>query len=362
MPLHIKSLGTLRFEDARGHERRPQTRKTAALAVYLAMHPGKRFARDAIAGLLWGDKGDTNSRHSLSQAISDLRRVFGDGVVSGDSQQVWMPSGVTELDALQLTQLVLGRTTRESLDAVERLYQGDFLEGFDMLQEDFESWAMVERERLRQLAVGSMTELLSIKMRNSEHATAEGTARSILTHNPFDEVAHRAVMRCYASQGQPRRATDHFNALRTHLRTELGVEPERATQEVYSEILRGSGTSSKDRILSDYAFVLEQLPYAVVVTNTANRIVGWNHVAEETFGFSKQEMFGRPPTAVYDRPDNGSVLADRILSEAIADGRWMGEVALRAKDGGVRYQRRVVTPLFGREGELVGAFGHGISV
>lgn len=362
MTLQVKSLGTLSFQDAKGRERRPQTRKTAALAVYLAMHPGKRFARDAIAGLLWGDKNDSNARHSLSQAISDLRRVFGDDVIHGDSQLVWIPAGAADVDALHLAQMALGPSTRETLDAVERLYRGDFLDGFDMIQEEFECWAMTERERLRRLALGSMAELLSIKMRTTELATAASTARNILTYNPFEEKAHRAIMRCYASQGSSRLASDYFTSLKTSLRHELGVEPEAATLELYRDILRGSGSLSADRILTDYAFLLEQLPYAVVVTNTANRIVGWNHIAEEIFGFSKQEMCGQSPTVVYNQPDKDSILADQILTKAIAVGRWTGEVALKTKDGRIRRQRRVVTPLFGREGEFVGAFGHGVLV
>jgi PAS domain S-box-containing protein len=99
----------------------------------------------------------------------------------------------------------------------------------------------------------------------------------------------------------------------------------------------------------------------VVVTDTGNRIVGWNRIAEETLGYSKAEMFGRSPTVVY-APDHDSTLADQILRKAIAGGRWMGEVTLIAKDGSTCRQRRVVAPLFGPEGEMVGAFGHGIAV
>jgi len=359
--LLIKSFGMLRFEDAAGCEPRAQTRKTAALAIYLAMHPEKRFSRDALAGLLWGDKEDSSARHSLSQAISDLRRTFGDRLLGVDPQFLWSPSGAVEIDALRLSRLAQGQGAKESLELIERLYEGDFLEGFELRQEEFDCWVMAEREGLRQLALRSMTELLAIRMRCSEFTAALGTAHKILKLEPFEEAAHRAIMRCYFQQGFTRRASEHFKTLTAALRRELGVAPETATTELYKEILHGPAQSSKGRTLSDYAFVLEQLPYAVVVTDTANRIVGWNRVAEETLGFSKEEMFGRSPTVVY-APDHDSTLADQILRKAMAGGRWMGEVALTAKDGSVRLQRRVVTPLFGREGEFVGAFGHGYVV
>jgi hypothetical protein len=72
-------------------------------------------------------------------------------------------------------------------------------------------------------------------------------------------------------------------------------------------------------------------------------------------------MVGRSPTMVY-APDHDSTLADEILRKAIAGGRWSGDVTLIAKDGSTRRQRRVVAPLFGPEGEIVGAFGHGFAM
>jgi PAS domain S-box-containing protein len=359
--LFVKTFGSLRFEDRSGRELRAPTRKTAALAAYLAMRPDKRVAREAIACLLWGDKKDTHARHSLSQAISDVRHAFGEQLIRVDSQFVWSPGQAADVDALRIADLARGRCVTEGLEAVESLYDGDFLQGFDLGQEDFDCWVLAERERLRHLAHRLMTDLLAIRVRASQFNAALGTAQKILSIEPFDETAHRAIMRCYAQQGFPRRAIEHFKALEVDIRRELDVDPDRTTMEVYREIVRGSTPSDQGRTLSEYAFVLEQLPYAVAVTDTGNRIVGWNRIAEETFGFSKAEMVGRSPTLVY-APNHDSTLADQILRKAIAGGRWSSDVTLIAKDGSLRRQRRVVAPLFGPEGEIVGAFGHGFAV
>lgn len=357
----LKTFGNLRFEDHCGRELRAPTRKTAALAAYLAMRPDKRVAREAIACLLWGDKKETQARHSLSQAISDVRHVFGDQLICVDSQFLWSPSEASEVDALRLAELARGRSAANALEIIECLYDGDFMQGFDLGQEDFDCWVLAERERLRHLAHSAMTELLTIRVRASQFDAALATAQKILSIEPFDETAHRAIMRCYAQQGFPRRAIEHFKALEVDIRRELGVAPDLPTVEVYRGILRGSTAPNQGKTLSEYAFVLEQLPYAVAVTDPGNRIVGWNRIAEETFGFSKAEMVGRSPTLVY-APDHDSTLADQILQKAIAGGRWSGDVTLIAKDGSTCRQRRVVAPLFGPEGEIVGAFGHGLPV
>lgn len=356
----MRALGPLKFEDPTGCERRPTTRKTAMLAAYLAIHPGKRFSREAIADLLWGDKDEGRARHSLSQALSDLRKTFGDRTIGSDSQFVWGASGMVEVDAARLAAIELACASREELELFETLYQGEFLEGFDFGQPYITNWLAAERERLRQRVHEALGLLAQRRLRALEYDAALETAQRILGLDPYDEAAHRAVMHCHAAKGFPRRALDHYQALERELECELGVTPEEETSLLQQQIANGGELPPIGRTLADFAFVLEQLPYAVAVTDVENRIVGWNQIAEESLGFAKAEMFGRPPTAVYAGGD--AALADQILRKAVSGGRWVGDVMLTAKNGSSFPQRRIVSPLFGPDGHMVGAFGHGYAV
>lgn len=357
----MRALGPLRFEDRAGRERRPTTRKTAMLAAYLAIHPGKRFSREVIADLLWGDKDEGRARHSLSQALSDLKNTFGDQMVGSDSQFVWGAAGVITADVARLAVIEPATASREELELFERFHQGEFLQGFDFGQPGLSNWLAAERERLRQRLHEALGRLVECRLRAREHDAALDTARRILTLDPYDEAAHRAIMRCHAARGFPRRAHDHFRALERELEHELGVAPEQETCRLCRQITNGGDLPAAGRTLADFAFVLEQLPYPVAVTDTENRIVGWNHIAEDSLGFAKAEMFGRPPTAVY--ATGGDVtLAEQILRKAVSGGRWVGDVVLTTKDGNSFPQRRIVSPLFGPDGVMVGAFGHGYAV
>lgn len=51
--------------------------KAQALLCYLAV-TGRPHSRSALAGLLWGEKPEAKARMNLSQALSGLRRLFGD--------------------------------------------------------------------------------------------------------------------------------------------------------------------------------------------------------------------------------------------------------------------------------------------
>lgn len=357
----MRALGPLRFEDLDGRERRPTTRKTAMLAAYLAIHPGKRFSREAIAGLLWGDKDETRARHSLSQALSDLKNTFGGQMVNGNSQFIWSAADKIGVDVARLAAIEPACASRDELELFETLHQGEFLQGFDFDQPDLSNWLMAERERLSQRLHDALSRLVDCRLRAREFDSALRAAKRILTFDPYDETAHRAIMRCHAAKGFPRRALDHFRAFERELQRELGVVPEEETSLLCRQIAKGGELPPTRRTLADFTFVLEQLPYAVAVTDTENRIVGWNHIAEESLGFAKAEMCGRPPTVVYatggDLP-----LADQILRKAVSGGRWVGDVMLTAKDGTTFTQRRIVSPLFGADGVMVGAFGHGYAV
>jgi PAS domain S-box-containing protein len=331
------------------------------LAAYLAIHPERRFSREKIAGLLWGDKDEARARHSLSQALSDLRRTFGDQLVLGDSQFVWSPSDAIGVDVARLSAIDPAYASRQELELFEALHQGEFLQGFDFAESDLSSWLGAERERLSRRLHDALARLAQIRLAAREYDPALATAQRILDLDPYDETAHRTIMRCHAGKGFPRRARDHYEALSRELEIELGVAPEEETAALLGQILNGEDISPISRTLADFTFVLEQLPYAVAVTDTENRIVGWNRIAEDSLGFAKDEMFGRPPTAVY--ADGGDLpLADRILRQAISGGRWVGDVLLTTKGGDTFAQRRIVSPLFGQDGTMVGAFGHGFTL
>jgi PAS domain S-box-containing protein len=144
------------------------------------------------------------------------------------------------------------------------------------------------------------------------------------------------------------------------LRQELGIAPDPQTMATFQAIeKRSKPQPSQPRTLGQYAFVLEQLPHPVVVTDVQNHIVGWNRLAEDAFGFTKSEIFGRSPTLVY-APDRNPSLADSILKRALRSGRWSKRVNMVSKDGQHRHQQRIVAPLYNPAGELIGAFGHGL--
>ena len=66
----------------------------------------------------------------------------------------------------------------------------------------FDEWALVERERLRILAINALQQLTEGYASLGEYDTALTYARHWLVMAPWREEAHRQVMRLLESSGQ----------------------------------------------------------------------------------------------------------------------------------------------------------------
>ena len=138
------------------------TRKDRLLLAYLALSAGQPQARDRLAGLLWGDRAETQARDSLKQALAGIRQAF---------RQVGLDpvhSGPRVRDVRAGRHRGRRRRVCAASDGVRRtcrrrrdMYRGDLLDGIDGVTAEFEEWLHPERERLGDLAVRVLEQLRS---------------------------------------------------------------------------------------------------------------------------------------------------------------------------------------------------------
>ncbi|MBI2771946.1 MAG: PAS domain-containing protein [Burkholderiales bacterium] len=353
---HIITLGRFAVLDSKGMPLTLSTRKQMALLAYLAMQPNGVCGREVLAAAFWGDNDEARARHSLSQALYDLKRCLGPQVVRSGGQLVWITKGAITVDAGEVLRLAEDRCTEASL-AADRLYQGDFLPGMELAEEGFDGWLMAERERVRRAAHRSIGALLSAGAEALDGDEMLRISRALLKVDPFDERAHCRIMETYARQGLKQMVVAHFNRLAADLDRELDVRPSAQLVSTYESILHDAPAPAGPVFrIEDYVFVVEQIPHPVLVTDMHNRIVGWNSKSEQLLGFSKEEVVGRTPAMLHG--DSG--LAARIIDSALEFGSWTGEITLLAKDGQRCRQQRVVAPLFAPDGRRLGAFGQSV--
>ena len=223
---------------AAGQEIDVPGRKERALLAFLAIPAGEARSRDKLAGLLWSDRGDSQARESLKQAVFKLRKSL-DGVqpspLLADREFVSLERAAVTVDVAEFEQLI-GEGTIESLARATALYRGDLLDGLDLRDAAFDEWLLMERQRLRDLAREALAKLVDWHMSSGAHDQAAAAARRLLAIDPLREAAHRALMRIYVEQGQTALALKQYQLCCDALQSELGVRPEAETERLYQSI------------------------------------------------------------------------------------------------------------------------------
>ncbi len=227
-----------------------KSNKERALLAYLAVEAGRPHRREAVAGMLWPEWPDREALGNLRYALSNLRQTIGDRtadppflLITRDTLQ-FNPGADYGLDVAALEEAVAARLgDGEALGRLERaveLYRGAFLEGFSVSEgAGFEEWALLTRERLARLVLTGLQRLAEACEQRGEYEAAEAWARRQLALEPWDEGAHRGLMRVLALGGRRSAALAQYEACRRVLAAELGVEPDEATVRLYEQVRDG---------------------------------------------------------------------------------------------------------------------------
>ncbi|MBA3474441.1 MAG: PAS domain S-box protein [Rubrobacter sp.] len=104
------------------------------------------------------------------------------------------------------------------------------------------------------------------------------------------------------------------------------------------------------------AQLLDAVGQAVIATDVEGNIVFWNRFAETLYGWSAEEVMGRPVTDVVMSEDQQE-RADEIMSELKADRSWSGEFVVRRRDGTTFPAMVTDAPVYDERGNLTGIIG-----
>jgi predicted ATPase/DNA-binding SARP family transcriptional activator len=262
----ISLLGTMQFALDGSPMNGLESVKVRALLAYLAVENAQPHERERLAGLFWPEMSEAQARHSLSQALYNLRQALGQASKTGDlsgqpgSEAPFLlltphtvqfnPYSDSWLDVREFEQVIFAVRRHDHrrletcgqcaklLQVAEQLYQGDFLAGVSLRGcQAFEEWALVRRERLHLRMGEALSDLVNYYDGRAEIRRALEIAQRWVHLDPLSEPAQRGLMRLLALDGQRTQALAGFAGFAKMLRTELGVVPERETQRLYQRIL-----------------------------------------------------------------------------------------------------------------------------
>ncbi len=185
--------------------------KPLAVLIYLALAPGRRASRESLLDLCWADLDPARGRPALRQALFHLRRLLGEGAITGSEELVLaLPIPVDRdhfLDAVH----------RDALEEAVARYTGPFLVDFGIPGgAAFEHWADLERDRLESLFRRSAELVVRRELNRSAWRPARRVAERLRALQPEPEANWRLVLECALASGDPLAIAVEADALERH--------------------------------------------------------------------------------------------------------------------------------------------------
>ncbi|MBN1138276.1 MAG: AAA family ATPase, partial [Anaerolineae bacterium] len=230
--LHIGMLGG--FTLAWGDAARASIPSAVARSVfaYLLTYRDRPHTRDLLAGIFWPELPDATARRRLSQALWQIRQALDPyPVLLTEGDAVWIDPGLPLwLDVAEFEQRAAS-SKRQDLVLAAELYRGEFLDGY------YDDWALVERERLREILLAILGKLVEGSKGRGEHERALLYARRLVAEDPWREEAHCEVMRLCHLLGRDAEALKQLKVCRQVLADELGAELSPETEALAAQIV-----------------------------------------------------------------------------------------------------------------------------
>jgi DNA-binding SARP family transcriptional activator len=258
--LNLSFLGPLTV--TRGGAAAPDfiSRKAQALLAYLVLEAARAHSREELVALLWPDYPQESARASLRSVLANVRHVIGDRdadpphlLISRESVQFDLASDcavdVALLDAPPDLSAVDAPVSPgdvvAQLEATLHRASAPLLAGFSLPDSPpFEEWLLLRREAYARRVVALWGVLARHHEQRGDVVASLAAARRWEASDPWDEDAHRQIMRLLALQGHRGQAMAQFERCREVLVRELGVEPSDATVALAEQIRQGAVTSA----------------------------------------------------------------------------------------------------------------------
>ncbi len=225
--------------------------KALTILKYLLAHRSRPVSQDHLMGWLWPESNLKKARWSLNSAIHTLRKLLNECPSSTPLNYVLLEEGyyrlcpfigvrtdVEDFEECYERGRTLERANRmaEASSEYERaiaLYRGDYL-----IEDLYEDWTMVERERLSNAYMDMLGKLAVYYMEAGQHQESIQACYRVLEKDRCHEESFRLLMRCYVKLGLRGRALRQYRLCEKVLKQEYGTDPSPETQALYESLLR----------------------------------------------------------------------------------------------------------------------------
>ena len=245
-PVRVRLVGPLRvYVDGRRVVDPPAGRAASLLAL-LAVDAGHLVPIDRIIDDLWPGGPPAKAKENVASLVSRLRRIVGRDRIEGSrsgyrlvlSDDVRIDlrdaeAGVLDAES-QLSSGAFAPACTTARDVLAILDAGEFLE-----DDPYAQWAEAPRRRAEALKRRARRTLWTAALETDDPRAAVEAASAAVESDPFDEEAHRALMRADHRRGDRGAALLAYKRLERSMYEEMGAAPAWETTALYEAIVAG---------------------------------------------------------------------------------------------------------------------------
>ena len=203
------------------------TRAAQALFVYVLYHP-QPVPRERLIDLFFQNSNPKQAAANLRSALSRIKKGIGPYLLTTRENVSVDREAEIFVDSAEFSRLLSANDHNPSITAIKKaltIYHGDFLAGFFLRDApEFEQWALVERERLRLLAIDGLQKMLNYHKQRAEYRPALRYCNQLLAVEPLLEDVQRDKLLLLARTGQRALALQHFIVVEQIFADELGID------------------------------------------------------------------------------------------------------------------------------------------
>jgi DNA-binding SARP family transcriptional activator len=236
--LDIRVLGPLEVEGDSGRVTLGGQKQRALLGL-LTLNVRRVVSTDRLLDELWGEHPPRTAATSLQNMISQLRKTLGHDRVDTCAPGYRLNAGPEETDLGRFDQLVRdarelrGEARATTLRTALALWRGPPLADFA-----YEAFAQGEIRRLEELRLATLEECIEADLECGRHGELVGELEPLVESQPFRERLRGQLMVALYRSGRQAESLQAYHDGRRVLVDELGIEPGRPLQDLFSRILR----------------------------------------------------------------------------------------------------------------------------
>ena len=237
--LEFHILGPLEVRNGQGPVRLGGPKQRALLALLL-IHGDEVVSTERLVDELWPEDPPPTAVKTVQMYVSQLRRAFGDDLLTTHGRGYRLDVGNAVLDARRFEDGLRRASAQEDPErATELLREALALwRGPALADVAYERFAAEEIGRLEELRLTAVEDRIEreLELRRAEALVPE--LQALVAAHPLRERLRAQLMLALYRCGRQPEALEVYRELRQRLDRELGLEPSRGLRELEAAILR----------------------------------------------------------------------------------------------------------------------------